>query len=260
MRGQVLLVALLVAGCGSNVGVAGPSGEAQGAGEALECSGRPSAHGAGDYADSGLESVQGSAGEALTDYLEQEGSFLDVPTEGYVVERDDPGRVLLSYDVDGQTKVAFVAADGITDWNDDEGWGIESWAACDPSELPAGVAAGLGVEVWLDQDGQPVPVTRVESYAGPEHCDWQDITFLTLDSRSDRPRQFLRDPTGELGDLLRTSYAARVRLPRDAVDSGFRRDGRELRLAADGSAAYLVVPGESSGERWPASKERIACG
>ena len=208
MRAWMPVVALLVAGCGAEVGAAGPPEDGDRAGAALECAGKPYADGAGDYADSGLESVQDDAEAALADYLEQEGFFLEVPKQGYVVEREDEDRVLLSYDVDGQTKVAFVAADGLTDWKDAEGWGIETWAACDPSELPAQVAADLGVQVWLDDQGDPAPVTTIQSYAGPEHCDWQDITFLTLGSRGDHLRQFFGDPTGKLADWLQTSYAA----------------------------------------------------
>lgn len=33
-----------------------------------------------------------------------------------------------------------------------------------------------------------LPTPLIHSYTGPEHCDWQTVTFLTLG-----PRQFVRD-------------------------------------------------------------------
>ena len=72
------------------------------------------------------------------------GASMPGPDDGYVVERVEGDRVLLSYDVDGLTKVAVIAADGIKDWNDDDGWGVESWGQCDPAELPAAVTDELG--------------------------------------------------------------------------------------------------------------------
>ena len=221
------------------------------AGLALECDFEPYAGGSGDY-DSGLESVQGDAGAALSNWLTEE--FVRLPDDGYRVERSDDGRVLVSYDVDGRTRIAVVAAQGITDWNGDEGWGVETWAQCDPAELPAAVTEDLGMEVWTTSAGDRVPVTRITSYAGPEHCDWQDITFLTLED----DQQFLRDTTGELRRWSATTYDADAVLPRDATDTGFERDGRHLWLATD--AAYLVSTEDPMDvERWPAAKERIGC-
>ena len=97
-----------------------------------------------------------------------------LPDDGYRVERVDGDRVLLSYDVGDRTRVAAVVRDGITDYNDDTGWGVESWSSCDPVELGADVAEDLGFELWTDAEGDPVPTSDVTSFPGPEHCDWQD--------------------------------------------------------------------------------------
>lgn len=126
------------------------------AGHALECAHEPYAGGSGAY-DSGLASTQGSAASALENYFSQD-FFLQLPREGYGVEREEDGRVLFSYDVRGKTKVAFIAADSIRDFNDDEGWGIETWAQCDPSEFPASVTDALGIQVWNDALGNRIPV------------------------------------------------------------------------------------------------------
>lgn len=242
--------ALLLTACGTGTATGG----AMSADQALECRFDRYAGGHGDYEDSGLESVQDDAQAALENWLAEE--FVQLPDDGYRVEREDDGRVLLSYDVDGRTKIAVVAADGIHDWAGHEGWGVESWAQCDPAELPAEVSDDLGIGVWRTADGDPVPVDRVASFPGPEHCDWQDITFLTLGDDT----QYLRDTAGELRRWSTTSYDAGATVPDDAHDTGLERDGRHLWLAADRSAAYLVATGDPGDvERWPATRERVAC-
>ncbi len=228
------------------------------AGRALECDTKPYAGGSGDY-DSGLASAQGSASSALENYFAEE-PYVQLPEEGYRIEREENGRVLFSYDVRGQTKVAFIAADGIRDFNEHEGWGIETWAQCDPSEFPARVTDALGIQVWQDALGNRVPVTKIQSFQGPEHCNWQDITFLLLEGESGE-RQYLRDTKGELTDYLSTTFQAGGDLPRGAIDTGFERDGRRLWLHPDGTAAYLVANNKNPGdvERWPAAREAVLC-
>ena len=225
---------------------------------ALECDGEVYAGGGGDYVDGGLESVQDSPEEALANYVAEEEGTYPGPAEGFAVEVRTEDRVLLSYDVGDRTKVAAVAADEIRDWQGDTGWGIESWAQCDPAELPAGVAEELGENVWTDADGNRVPVTTVTDFPGPEHCDWQDLTFLTVEGQ-----HFLGGPAD---DYLVTHYldgrwdpdTELPAHPEVIVDTGYQRQGRRLWLAADGSAAYV---GETPDhvERWPAMEKPLAC-
>jgi hypothetical protein len=221
---------------------------------ALECIHDPANGGGADY-DSGLSTVQDDADDALATWIDED--WMTVPDTGYVVERDDGDRVLLSYDVDGLTKVAVVAADGIEDWDGDTGWGVESWATCDPSELPDEVVEPT--QVWTDDAGVRVPTSEIVSSPGPEHCDWQDLIFLTLgDGDRDSARHYVGDgPAGDLQSMLLATYAAAAPLPTDAEDAGYRRDGLELWLTDD--AAYLVAPGDAEGERWPRAREPIAC-
>jgi hypothetical protein len=253
----------LLAGCGTSTAVSGEQPDSgtvpQQAERALDCDGEPAGGGAGDYADGGLEAVQDGPKEALEDWLDNEAWAYQLPEAGYRVEREDGDRVLLSYDVGGRTKIAFVAADGVRDWNDDDGWGIESWSRCDPAELPADVTDALGIGVWEDAAGHRAPTTRIRSFQGPEHCDWQDITFLHIGPQRDA-EEYLRDTTGELADLLSTTYDGAATVPRNATDTGLRRDGRQLWLGPDHDAAYLVSlddPGDV--ERWPAAKRPIGC-
>jgi hypothetical protein len=262
-----IAIALSCAGCGSAV-ADGPSSappydgplNAAAAVDALECAGRkPFFRAAGDY-DSGLETVQSSPEDAFDNYLDEEGFFYHVPRKGYRVERKDEGAALLSYDVGDRTKVAVVVADGIRDWNDDVGWGVVAWADCDPAEFPAEVTDDLDVGVWEDASGRRLPVSRVHSFQGPEHCDWTDITFLLIGPDEDRADWYVRDTSGELSDLLKGKFADDAALPSDATSTGWRRGGRELWLAHDKDAAYLVATDDPHDiERWPAAKERIGC-
>ncbi|MGH3362674.1 MAG: hypothetical protein ACRDOM_09485 [Nocardioides sp.] len=227
------------------------------AGLALECVGAPYAGGGGSY-DDGLATVQSSRQEALVNFVEESWPGA-VPTDGLVVERTEGHRTLLSLDVGQATKVAAVVRDDVRDWDDDVGWGVEAWATCDPAEFPAEVTDELGITVWQEPDGDRVPVTKITSRQGPEHCDWQDITFLDLGEGKDDP-EFLRDVDGELAEYERTTYLADAALPDDAKDTGWVHEGHRLWLAADGRAAYLVSTADAEDvERWPATTERIYC-
>ena len=196
---------------------------------------------------------------AFQEWLWAEAWFSTVPVTGYRVERRDETRALLSYDVDGRTKVAAVAADGVQDVNGDDGWMIESWAACDPADLPAEVTDALGVGVWEDASGRREPAATIRSFQGPEHCDWQDITFLDLGS-GEEAVHYVRDSSQVLSPYLRTTFRTGATLPEDATDTGFRRSGQELWLVPGQEAAYLVsVDDPGSVERWPAAESPIGC-
>jgi len=232
------------------------------AGLALECTGEPRRGGGGDYGDSGLESVQDSPQDALDNWIDEESGQL--PEEGYRVERVDGRRVLLSYDVGAETKVAAVVRDGITDYNDDTGWGVETWASCDPAELGTDVAEDLGFQLWTDADGRPVPTTDVTSFPGAEHCDWQDLTWLYLGQASDMDQDLdiylSGDTDGTFADSLSTAPDDSAALPDDATDTGWQRDGRELWLGDDPRAAYLVsVDDPTDVQLWPLVTEQVGC-
>ncbi|MEU4039464.1 hypothetical protein [Streptomyces collinus] len=173
------------------------------------------------------------------------------PDHGYRAERTESDRVLYSFDVGGRTKVAVVVA---KDQKGRPGWGPETNAACDPAELPGRWAAVLGYEVWTDRAGERVPVRRLSSHPGPEHCDWQSAHFLTLGERT-----YVRDPEGVFrrDGLIDARYRQRVRMPADARDTGYHRRGRHLWLTADRDTAYVRT---SAGvEAWPRAPRGVAC-
>jgi hypothetical protein len=231
------------------------------AGQALECAGEPHRGGGAAY-DSGLIETQDDPPAALENWIEVEGLDL-LPKDGYRVERAEDGHVLYSWDVGDRTRVAVVVADHITDYNDDDGWGVEAWAACNPAEWPAATTDELDMQIWTTADGARVPTSEVTSFPGAEHCDWQDITFLWLGTTGDEHRrqaEYLRDTSGEMADFLTTTYDGSATLPEDATDTGWRYDGRQLWLAERPRAAYLVsVEDPTDVERWPASTRRIGC-
>src|SRR3954454_17113681 len=233
--------------------LAGRAGSALGA---LKCDGRPDNGGGGGY-DTGLSTVQETPVAALENYLQEE-PFQQVPSSGYRAEIEQAARVLFSYDVGGRTKVALVVADGTADVEGSTGCGVVSWARCDASELPDDVTEALGVGVWTDEHGARVPVATISSRQGPAHCGWEDITFLSVGSGRTADL-YLRDTSGELQAYLATTFAADAQLPEDAADTGYRRNGRVLWLAADGRAAYLVGETDPQDvERWPAAQP-IGC-
>ncbi|WP_338702316.1 hypothetical protein V2W30_33410 [Streptomyces sp. Q6] len=223
---------------------------------ALECAGRPLEGGSGaDYDDgdgakSPDEALAGHVGETFWRVL---------PDRGYRAERRTKSRVLYSYDVGGRTRAAVIVA---KDLPRRPGWSVETFALCDPSEFRAKERRKLDTRVWEDRRGRPVATTLVESSMGPEHCDWQSVEFLYL-GRADDPHhrgsQYFADPEGQLTDFrgLTSTYARDVTMPADAVDTGYRHDGRELWLAHDKSVAYVRTDGRV--ERWPGTREQVAC-
>jgi hypothetical protein len=272
MRIAISLAAVLVAGCGS-ADVAptivergssatppydGSVGD-RAAVAALECDGKtPYERGDGVY-DDGLATVQESAEAALDDYMREAGLALITPSEGYALEREQTARVLFSYDVDGRTKVALFAADGVRDWNGDEGWGLRVWAQCDPSELPPEVTDDLNIGVWQDDSARRVSVTHVQSFQGAEHCAWEDITFLVV-GPEETADWYVSDSPADFSGLLRTTFANQATLPEGATDTGLRRGGRQLWIGPEKEAAYLVSLDDAHDvERWPAAKQPIRC-
>ncbi|MCW2748072.1 MAG: hypothetical protein JWP10_1214 [Nocardioidaceae bacterium] len=229
------------------------------AGRALECTGKAYDGGGADNESSGA-TVKSNAADAMQDHLKNINPRQSGLAEtGYVIERADPDRVLYSYDVEGRTKIAFVVANDITDIGGATGWGIESWAQCDPSELAPEIADSGPLDVWTDPAGNRVPVTTIASHRGAEHCGWEDITFVTLGDYA-KDISYWRDTTGELADSLRTTYDGSSRLPAGATNTTYRYGGRELWLSPKRDAAYSVnLDDVDDVERWPAAKEPIWC-
>lgn len=173
-----------------------------------------------------------------------------MPGSGYRVERRETDRVLYSYDVGGRTKVAVVVA---KDQKNRPGWGPETSASCDPSELPASYTESHGIEIWTDREGNRVPTTEVSSAEGDDHCDWREVHFLELGART-----YARDPQSLLDPgMLTAAYDGSADLPAAAHDTGYRYQDRRLWLTDDRRTAYVRTPGGV--EAWPLLKRELAC-
>jgi hypothetical protein len=223
------------------------------AGRVVDCDHGPIGASAADPYDGG--EVQPSAEAALTH------DVADAPrgaTDGFRVSRTEPDRVLYTREIDGRVRLAYVvrhgpAVDGHT------GWYVESWARCDWAEFPPATAAALGLQVWTDAAGHRVPTSRIVSEAGPEHCDWQAMTFLALDGGSlDGGSSYVAhpDPT-YYPDYFAVPYAEGRPLPAGAVDTGYRLGDRRLWLAADRSRAYVGTA--AAVDVWPAEVQPLGC-
>jgi hypothetical protein len=220
----------------------------------LDCDGRV-------YQSRQLGSADAGLGQATPELALQSGLYSGdqwwISVDGFQVTHQKEGRRIFTFDLDGRSRFAALVEQSPAAG----GWLLTSWAMCDPSELTGDDADRLGYGMWLDAHGQPVPTTTVMSLSGPEHCDWEDLTFLELNRDAQRGfRQYVKDPSGTLADLLRTTYAGRALLPGAARDTGWRRGGRSLWVVPHGDAAYLVSLADPADvERWPRARRPIGC-
>lgn len=220
------------------------------AGDVVECA----AWGDGGSMDGqvyGEGATAGSAEESL-EVASSEGGFGGVQ-RGLLVAKREQDRVLYVLTVGGAVKQAVIVHNGpATEGAGGPGWYVESWAHCDYSELPRSFTDGLGLQIWTDADGRPLPTTTIESWEGPEHCDWQSMTFLHLGAAV-----YVRNPHPDLADFFATSYEEHADLPADAVDTGYERNGDRLWLSTDRQQAF--VGSKQRVEAWPRTIEPLGC-
>ncbi len=226
---------------------------------------RPRAGAAGDVVDcttwgGGGSSGAGGYGEGATavspakalEVARSEGGFGGVQ-EGLLVAKEEEDRVLYVVEVEGVAKQAVIVHDGpATEGAGGPGWYVESWAHCDYSELPRTFTDSIGLQIWSDAEGRAAPTRAIESWTGPEHCDWQSMTFLRLDEAT-----YVRDPMPGLADFFVHPYHGHAVLPGDALDSGFEREGDRLWLSPDGQLAFVGSPGDV--EVWPRTVRPLGC-
>ena len=267
----VVLAALcsvvLLAGCGDDDVTAGKPAEQPYEGplhvaraEAMH----PRAGAAGDVVDCTTWGRGGSSGEAVygggatadsssqaLEVATSEGGFGGVQ-EGLLVAKVEEDRVLYVVEVQG-IKQAVIVRDGpATEGAGGPGWYVESWAHCDYSELPRPFSDSIGLQIWADTEGRAVPTTTIESWTGPEHCDWQSMTFLHLGKAV-----YVRDPLPDLADYFADPYEEHAVVPADAVDTGFERDGNHLWLSPDKQRAFIGTEGDV--EVWPRTIQPLGC-
>jgi hypothetical protein len=225
----------------------------------------PRAGAAGDVVDCGTfggggfhqthvyaEGATADSPEQALKVAQSEGGFGGVH-EGLRVAKQEDDRVLFVLEVEDVVKQAIIVRDGpATKGAGGAGWYVESWAHCDFSELPRTLTDSLGLQIWTDSTGRPVPTATIESWIGPEHCNWQSMTFLHLGKAV-----YVRDPQPDLEEFFAEAYAEHSQLPRDAVDTGFERDEDHLWLSPDRQRAFVGTNGDV--EVWPRAIRRLGC-
>lgn len=121
---------------------------------------------------------------------------------------------------------------------------------------------------WYGPDGQEIShdTNIINAITGPDHCDWESGVMMHVGwplgrdaANISESRQYMRDPDKVFPqESLMTKFEADVELPKTAKYSGYRTDFMELWLEPhDRAAAYLVFADHV--ERWPRTKETVAC-
>lgn len=181
---------------------------------------------------------------------------LDGPQRGYVEERREDGRSLFTVRNEGVIKMAVILVKGPA-LGAPAGWHPESWARCDLSEFPVELAEADGLQLWIGRDGRPAPIDDIQSSIGPEHCDWQAMTFLRL---GDGERTYVRNPDqAYLGDYFAEDWDPRATLPKGAYDTGYSRGQNHLWLSSDRRRAYVGEVGGTHVEMWPRTTQLLGC-
>ena len=220
------------------------------AGDVVDCA----TWGDGGFNDQDVygEGATAASADGALDVARSERGFGGVQ-EGLLVAKEEEDRVLYVLDVAGQLKQAVIVRNGpATEGAGGAGWYVESWAHCDYSELPRSFADSIGLQIWTDSDGHPVATTTIESWVGPEHCDWQSMTFLYLGRAV-----YVRDPQPELGDYFAEPYDESAQVPEDAQPTGFERDGQRLWLSQDKQRAFVGAAEDV--EVWPRAGQGPGC-
>jgi hypothetical protein len=114
--------------------------------------------------------------------------------------------------------------------------------------------------------GQVVPTAELGASAGPNHCDWQSATILTIGwplgtsaQNAGHSRSYIRDPKGVMAGTYKQRLLKDAQVPATAKATGYKLGSIELYLspADQDEAAYLVTP--SGAERWPRANPMFGC-
>lgn len=111
---------------------------------------------------------------------------------------------------------------------------------------------------WTDADGCLIRIDVLAERPGPDHCGWEESRVIITgdpfgtrytDAASDA--EYVRDPDGvyEIAEFVE-GFAISDVLPGDAIDTGYRQDGRELWLSPGDPDAIFIHDGDTA-ERWP---------
>ncbi len=130
-----------------------------------------------------------------------------------------------------------------------------SWFSCVVvAAFVAAAGCSRGLEPITDAQGKRVPDELAAIHKGPGHCDWTHATFIYIGDD-----QYIGDPRNEVEADLVGEYAAKVPLPVDVKDTGYRSGERRLYLARDRSAVFLVRGSSTTAQRLPRAVRMVGC-
>ena len=134
--------------------------------------------------------------------------------------------------------------------------------------------AGTYGRPWT-RNGEIVPYNVLRLDRGPGHCDWQDITFLTMHKNLGQPTLMADDGYGYVRDpenrwarepippdefMTLGRFEPSVSKPRDAVFTGYVYfDGMELWRSESATIDFVFLRRGDIWEQWPRSRSPIAC-
>jgi len=116
------------------------------------------------------------------------------------------------------------------------------------------------------RNGHAVSTAELAASAGPNHCDWQSPTILTIgwppgtvSQNAGHSRSYVRDPKGVVGGTYQQRLLKDAQLPAGARPTGYKLGSIELYLnpADQDEAVYLVTP--PGAERWPRADPMFGC-
>jgi hypothetical protein len=181
----------------------------------------------------------GTPDAALEDALDD--GFL-IPVRGYERLAQDADSVLYGFRNGDEVKVAI----RVTTTESGE-WFPEWLADCQLAEFGRKADMGPGVWLWANRDGRTIGERR-----GLARCRQQAVRTLwwtTAPGKRRDERLYVRDPEGQFRDRWRAPYLRFTRLPSDARDTGYRRDGATIWMAPDRDSIY-IRDGRNV-QRWP---------
>lgn len=202
----------------------------------------------------GSEQPPDSSPEAAVDkYVSTE-----LPVRHLARERTDKDRVLFTTSYGGLARQAVIVrkADPATDpaARNSTGWYVDSYAYCDLADFPERVTSAAGIDIWSDTHGARQPTTRIQSGRGPEHCDLQSTTFLTVGRGTNA---YVDRIPPDMQDNFREQPRKHVSVPDGAIDTGLSRKGDHLWLSADRSGAYIGTRTDAA--VWPQEISAYGC-
>src|SRR4051812_38256615 len=120
------------------------------------------------------------------------------------------------------------------------------------------------------RNGRPVSSDVLDVSGGPEHCDWQDLAFVTATwplgsaPHGTNLRQYIRVSPAQARMLLNPKNLAgplrlQATLPKDAVDTGYRSGTVHLWLSPSDQDRYAYLVSGTTVEAWPRSIPLTLC-